>query len=257
MSFNALIKARDQHAQDSRGGWQGEGASSPRADDRLICCHDFQYPGLRFRVSLFAGRMIPQAATLVREAYSRLGYRFRDGGAATAAARPPTAALQATTIATTLGTLSVNLDERDGLRAEALYPTEVSEFRQRARLCEFTQLALDTALAGREVLCSLFYVAYVFSHLVHKANGLFVEVNPRHRCFYERMLGFRQVGEERICARVAAPAVLLYLDFDFTRLQIERSRLGLSVAGTTLYRYAPPLGEERLLIERMSDPLRR
>jgi hypothetical protein len=39
----------------------------------------------------------------------------------------------------------------------------------------------------------------------------FIEVNPRHVPFYRRMMGFTDVGEERFCDRVAAPARLLHL----------------------------------------------
>ncbi|MPZ45988.1 MAG: long-chain N-acyl amino acid synthase [Betaproteobacteria bacterium] len=219
---------------------------------RMIGFHDFCYPGAQFRICFFAGPSLPQAASLVQDAYSRLGYTIKDGESELAETVASTANLQAIQRDTTLGTLSVNLDGCNGLHAEALYPDEVAALRSSGPICEFTQLALDTELAGREVLCSLFYVAYVFSHAVHGAKHLLVEVNPRHRTFYERMLGFRLLGGERICLRVGAPAVLLHLDFDFTREQIERARRGLSVAGTTLYRYAAPVADEEALIRRMS-----
>ncbi len=218
----------------------------------MIGFHDFRYPRTQFRISLFAGQALPQAASLVKQAYSRLGYVDQEGESGAESAGSATATLHAVHRDATLGTLSVNLDGKDGLRSEALYPLEVAALRRRGALCEFTQLALDTEMAGREVLCSLFYMAYVFSHAVHSAKHLLIEVNPRHECFYDRMLGFRRVGEERICRRVGAPAVLLHLDFEFTREQIERARLGLAVAGTTLYRYAAPLDDERSLIQRMA-----
>ena len=42
-----------------------------------------------------------------------------------------------------------------------------------------------------------------------------IEVNPRHAVFYQRMLCFTQLGEERMCPRVNAPAVLLRLTSEF------------------------------------------
>jgi hypothetical protein len=164
---------------------------------------------------------------------------------------PASANLHAVGSETTLGTMSVNLDGPQGLEADALYPAEVAELRRHGSLCEFTRLALDTERAGWEVLCSLFYVAYLFSHSVHRAKHLLIEVNPRHQAFYERMLGFRRIGEERLCQRVRAPAVLLHLDFEFTHEQIERARNGLTVTGTMLYRYAASLADEQSLIRRM------
>ena len=259
MSFNAQINAPFEFAPIEPGSAPSAGHDATVVENsgeravlghRMIGFHDFRYPGSQFRICLFAG-CAPQATSLVKKAYSRLGYAAQEeepmehAGAATAS-------LHAVQHQTTLGALSVNLDGKSGLRAEALYPLEVAELRRQGALCEFTQLALDTDLAGREVLCSLFYMAYIFSHSVHGAASLLIEVNPRHQCFYERMLGFHQVGEERICQRVGAPAVLLHLDFAFTRTQIERSRQGLAVAGTTLYRYAAPLADEQSLIRRMT-----
>lgn len=261
MSFNAQIRvpaerAEIEHDEDSGAKVGAAFGANPtgRASmaHRMIGCHDFCYPHTQFRISLFAGPSLPPAASLVKRAYSRLGYATEEGDSASDCETAATASLQAAHRSTTLGTLSVNLDGKDGLRAEALYPLEVAGLRRRGALCEFTQLAMDTELAGREVLCSLFYMAYIFSHAVHGTTHLLIEVNPRHQCFYERMLGFRRVGDERICQRVGAPAVLLHLDFDFTRRQIERARQGLSVAGTTLYRYAAPVPDEQSLIRRIA-----
>ena len=41
-----------------------------------------------------------------------------------------------------------------------------------------------------------------------------MEVNPRHVRYYQRCLGFRQLGEVRQCLRVDAPAVLLHQEID-------------------------------------------
>jgi hypothetical protein len=45
-------------------------------------------------------------------------------------------------------------------------------------------------------------------------------VNPRHVAFYKRMLGFNQLGPERMCSRVNAPAVLLRLELEYVDQQI-------------------------------------
>jgi hypothetical protein len=260
LPYNAQIKAPVEPAlseHDQRLGIAYGAQPSDRipAAQRMIGCHDFRYPQSQFRISLFAGRSLPQAASLLRKAYSRLGYVNEEYQASADVAPGATASLHAVHRDTTLGTLSVNLDGKDGLRAEALYPLEVAALRRRGALCEFTELALDTELAGREVLCSLFYMAYVFAHAVQGAKHLLIEVNPRHECFYARMLGFRRIGEERICRRVGAPAVLLHLDFEFTHEQIKRARGGLTVAGTTLYRYAASLSDECALVRRMSEAM--
>jgi hypothetical protein len=111
----------------------------------------------------------------------------------------------------TIGTLTVNLGNSEGLNAEALSGEEMAAFRRRGpRLCEFTRLALDAGDCGRGALACLFHVGFIFAYRIHHATDLFIEVNPRHAAFYRRKLGFQQIGEERVCARVNAPAVLLH-----------------------------------------------
>lgn len=63
-----------------------------------------------------------------------------------------------------------------------------------------------------------------------------IEVNPRHELFYKRMLGFNRIGEERMCPRVGAPAILLHLSLDY----IDRK---ITELGGIL---PPPPGEKSL-----------
>jgi hypothetical protein len=41
-----------------------------------------------------------------------------------------------------------------------------------------------------------------------------MEVNPRHVGYYQRCLGFQQIGDLRQCQRVDAPAVLLHQEIE-------------------------------------------
>ena len=56
--------------------------------------------------------------------------------------------------------------------------------------------------------------------MVHGVTDVFIEVNPRHVAFYSRALGFVVLGDERICARVGAPSVLLHLDVEILDEQL-------------------------------------
>jgi hypothetical protein len=62
-------------------------------------------------------------------------------------------------------------------------------------------------------LAGLFHTAYLFAHRVRGYHTAVIEVNPRHVVFYERALGFKIVGPERLSPRVNAPAVLLCVRF--------------------------------------------
>lgn len=113
------------------------------------------------------------------------------------------------------GTLTVGADSPRGLLSEALYGKEVRALRRANRvLCEFSRLAVDPGFSARELLVALFRTAY--EHACHRfrATDLVIEVNPRHSRYYQRIFGFRQVGELRHCPRVDAPAVLLHRELD-------------------------------------------
>jgi len=57
---------------------------------------------------------------------------------------------------------------------------------------------------------------------LHQCTDVLIEVNPRHVKFYQRMLGFKRVGAERLDPEVNAPAVLLRLDLDHCAAEIRR-----------------------------------
>ena len=68
----------------------------------------------------------------------------------------------------------------------------------------------------------MFHVAYMYVRRLHGCTDLLAEVNPRHASFYRRLLGFQQAGAERMCERVQAPAVLLWLPLEHAERQIAR-----------------------------------
>lgn len=122
-----------------------------------------------------------------------------------------------------IGTLTIGLDSPSGLLVDQLYHDEIDRLRANgAIVCEFTKLAVDQAMQSKRVLAALFQLAYIYAHRIHQASDVVIEVNPRHVAFYKRMLGFAQLGEERMCPRVHAPAVLLRLSMAYARDQIAR-----------------------------------
>lgn len=121
----------------------------------------------------------------------------------------------------TIGTITVALDSPEGLSAEDAFPAEIARLRQdRLRVCEFTKLAIDPDSGSKRVLAALFHVAYIVAHRLRSHDVLVMEVNPRHVRYYQRMLGARVIGEERLNRFVNAPAVLLSIPFDYIREQI-------------------------------------
>jgi N-acyl amino acid synthase FeeM len=156
---------------------------------------------------------------LISRMYAWRGYQFASGMAPRSANEM---ILQACRGNATIGTLTLRLDSECGLLADALYEDEINVYRrQGGSVCELTGLAVAPRCGSKEVLASMFHLAYIFGRRRHGVTDLVIEVNPRHVTYYERVLGFRQVGSERTCERVGAPAVLLHLDLDYVDEQIN------------------------------------
>lgn len=157
------------------------------------------------------------ASFLVRKLYGWRGYLTDDDPDA----QPNCVTLVAFDGVTMLATITVGFGSEADMAVGALYPEQVSRLRDRgADLCEFTRLAVDRNDYSRELLAMMFHVAYMYARRLHGSTDLLIEVNPRHVGFYKRMLGFRQLGSERICPRVNAPAVLLWLPLKDAEEQI-------------------------------------
>jgi N-acetylglutamate synthase-like GNAT family acetyltransferase len=107
------------------------------------------------------------------------------------------------------GTLSLGLDSEIGLMADQVFADYVDTQRSTGKVCEIIKLAVDPAVKSKAVLASLFHVALIYARDLNGCSHIFIEVNPRHRRFYEVMLGFQTVCESRPNPRVQAPAVLL------------------------------------------------
>jgi hypothetical protein len=154
----------------------------------------------------------------------------------------------------TIGTITIGFDSPVGLNADDPFINETTLLREAGRnLCEFTKLAIDSLVRSKRVLACLFHIAYIYAHRMMHFDNLLIEVNPRHRRYYERMLGFEVKGVQRINPRVNAPAVLLCLNFDHARAQIAlfggRPEMGDDLR--SLYPYFFSSAEEASIIDRL------
>ncbi|MFZ4538743.1 GNAT family N-acetyltransferase [Propionivibrio sp.] len=114
-----------------------------------------------------------------------------------------------------VATLTLGRDSSAGLLADALYPHEIASLRGTDRVvCEVSRLAVDPDFSSRGLLTALFQATYKFGKNIFAASDAVIEVNPRHARYYQRLLGFQQLGKLRQCQRVDAPAVLLHQEID-------------------------------------------
>jgi hypothetical protein len=167
---------------------------------------------------------------------------------------PTRITLVASAAGVTIGTITIGFDSAVGLNADDPFINETTALRAEGRhLCEFTKLAIDNVIRSKRVLASLFHVAYIYAYRLMRFDDLLIEVNPRHRRYYERMLGFEVRGQERINPRVNAPAVLLCLNFKHAQAQIALygGRHQLGDAMRSLYPYFFSGAEEASILERL------
>lgn len=145
-----------------------------------------------------------------------------------------------------LGTLTLIIDSGKGLLADQHYQEEIDTFRcQGKKVCEVSKLAFNPCSSSKEIFASLFHIAYLYAYCVYGVKNAFIEINPRHASFYKRMLGFEQIGEERVCKRVDAPAVLLRLDLEYMRENILRNQATSGVSNKSIYGYFLSKHEEQ------------
>ncbi len=154
-----------------------------------------------------------------------------------------------------VGTLTVGFDGPKGMLADELYRGELDALRgQDKRLLEFTKLAIDRhASNSNRIVAALTNIAYLYGKMSN-CNTAVIEVHPRHVAFYESKLGFRQVGPERLCTRVNAPAILLAIEWDAMAEEIRKygGRKDDGTAGKSLYRYFIDEHDEAGLIKRLA-----
>ena len=190
------------------------------------------------------------AGLLVKRRYAWRGY---DVGS-TQGVHPNRITLSASNRDEVVATIAVGLDSPAGLFIDQLYGDEVDRMRRHDRkICEFTKLAIEASIRSKPILAALFHIAYIHARRINRCTDLFVEVNPRHVAFYERMLGFTAWGSERLDHRVGAPAVLLRLDLGHAERQIAEmgGRVEFAATRRSLYPYFFSLDEETAIARRL------
>lgn len=192
------------------------------------------------------------ASMLINRMYAWRGY----SGDHQPSNDPNRITLTATDKGEVVGTLSIGIDSEVGLMADEVFGAELDAHRANgARLCEFTKFAFDPSVRSKTALANVFHLAVIYARDMHGCTDIIIEVNPRHRRFYERMLGFRKEGELKINTRVDAPAYLLRVNLNYVTEQISIFGGTFAADGETeersFYPYFFSPREERGIINRL------
>ncbi|AWL05258.1 N-acetyltransferase [Massilia oculi] len=192
------------------------------------------------------------ASMLINRMYAWRGY----AGNHQPSSDPNRITLTATDKGDVVGTLSIGIDSEVGLMADEIFKDELDAHRRRgAKLCEFTKFAFDPSVRSKTALANVFHLAVIYARDMHGCTDIVIEVNPRHRRFYERMLGFRKEGELKTNPRVDAPAYLLRVNLQYVTEQIAHFGGTWAADGETeersFYPYFFSPREERGIINRL------
>jgi len=174
-----------------------------------------------------------RANMLLNRMYSWRGY----GSDHQLSAGPNCVTFTATSDEDVIGTLTLSVDSPAGLAVDRTFKDQIDLFRGApgARLCELTKFAFDTSGPARPRLAALFHIIFIYGSMHYDCTDLFIEVNPRHRRFYEIMLGFKAVGEPRTNTSVNAPAHLMWLNVADIRRLIDEHAGRPNAAERSLY----------------------
>jgi len=156
-----------------------------------------------------------------------------------------------------VGTITLAVDMGEGLAADTIFRDELNTFRRipGASLCELTKFAFDAEIPSRKLLASLFHIVFIYGTRHHHCTHLFIEVNPRHRRFYEAMLGFRPVGAVKTNESVHAPSQLMWLEVSDIAALISEQAGSNAANSRSLYPLFLSRRDERDVRSRLSDVL--
>ena len=165
--------------------------------------------GVRNRANMLLSRM-----------YSRRGY----GSSHKVPTAPNSITFTASSCDDIVGTLTLTVDSPAGLALDLTFGDELCKLRSApgAKLCELSKFAFDSSSPSRPRLAALFHIIFIYGSMHYECTDLLIEVNPRHRRFYEAMLGFKCVGPPRTNSTVDAPAQLMWLNVAAIRRNIDR-----------------------------------
>lgn len=155
-----------------------------------------------------------------------------------------------------VGTLTVGLDSPSGILADQLFKPEIDAFRTLGnRVCEITKLAFDIESSSKSYLAALFHLSVIVARDIHACDIVFIEISPRHRGFFQRTLGFVQLGEEKINPRVSVQGILMHapLTYMTEQTQLFGGQGAAAVGERSLFPLFYSPREERGIINRLKE----
>lgn len=161
----------------------------------------------------------------------------------------------------TVGSVTLVFDGTSRLPAEKIYNEELNTLRkQNEKIAEISRLVIDPHYRNsKEVLVLLFNYLYIYSYFVKKYSCLAIEVNPRHTAYYQALLHFRAIGEQKPCPNVqSAPAILMYGPLVHAHNEVIRisKMTQIEKNGRSLYHYFLKPEQQNLVAEYLKNQVK-
>lgn len=202
----------------------------------------------QFKIRLAHTDASRNAATLlVQQRYAWRGYK-----AGKIKKQPNRITLVAYLADQIVGSLNIGYDSPEGLSADERYKEEIDALRaQGLSVGEITKLAIDEHAGSKQVLAGMINIAYLYG-LIHGITDAVIEVTPRHKPFYQRMLDFRQIGGERFYAASNTDVVLMHIKIAHIGERIEAvGGKGSGTGDRSIYPYFFPPNDQQGIMERL------
>lgn len=201
-----------------------------------------------FKIRLAQSEELRSAATmLVQKRYAWRGYK-----AGAIRKEPNRITLLAHLGDEIVGSLNIGYDSPEGLCADERYREDIDALRaQGCSVGEITKLAIDENKGNKQVLAGMINIAYLYGQ-IHGVTDAVIEVTPRHRPFYERMLDFKQIAGERYYAASSTDVVLMHIKLAHITERIEAvGGKGRACKDRSIYPYFFRPEDQRGIMQRL------
>lgn len=177
-------------------------------------------PDKSFKIRLASGQGLERANQLIQKQFSWRGYSITELNLNESPGRI-TLCIDQDDI--TVGVITLVLGVPLDLEVDKIFKEEVDLLRANGRiLAEVTNLAMQGSPSNKMLKASIIHIAYIYARRIHNCTDFVIEVILRHSEYYEKMLGFKRCGPERLRSWANAPTVLLCLDLDHMDKQIGK-----------------------------------
>jgi len=150
------------------------------------------------------------------------------------------------------GTATLVFNDSSKLPIEKTFNNEIKSLSQDgAKITEVSRLVINPSYRNsKEILVLLFNYMFIYGYHVKNFDMVAIQVNPRHKNYYKKLLNFDERGEEKLCASVQnAPASLLYMPLVNYQTEVKRCHQSNSQehSSRSLYSYFIKPEQENLV----------